>query len=166
MTSSDDRGALWIGGEIWGVPAAVAGSLSDEENLEYAKALFCAANGDGRITDAEREWILGYAQAAGNCAENLDALRTYDGETSVEDLFLRGKQQIAQRICICDAIRACGADGELAPHEIATIHRIAGRLDVPAEVVDEFLDIYRQEQRLKARRINLAFPVGFGEEAR
>jgi hypothetical protein len=163
MTSPDDRSALWVLDELWGAPAEVVGTLTDEENLEYGKAPFCAANGDGRITDAERDWIVGYARAVGHSAENVDALRAYDGATDFEDLFTRGKQRIAQRACICDAIRACGADGELAPEELATVHRMADRLDIPGEVVDEFVDIYRQEQELKARRIALTFPDGFGQ---
>ncbi|HEX8158294.1 MAG TPA: hypothetical protein VF526_12995, partial [Solirubrobacteraceae bacterium] len=146
MTKPDDRTAAWILDELWSAPPEVTGALSDEDNLEYGKALFCAANGDGRITDAERDWILGYLRAAGHSADNLEALRAYDGESDFESLFTRGVQQLAKRVCVCDAIRACGADGELAAEEVTTIHRMAERLEIPAEVVDEFVAIYRQEQ--------------------
>jgi hypothetical protein len=73
---------------------------------------------------------------------------------------MEGVRKIAQRSCIWDAIRACGADGELADDELATIRKMAERVGVPGEVVDEFVDIYNQEQALKARRIQLAFPHG------
>jgi hypothetical protein len=73
---------------------------------------------------------------------------------------MEGVRQIAQRCCIWDAIRACGADGELADEELATIHKMAARVGVPPEVVDEFVEIYNPEQALKARRIQLAFPHG------
>ena len=82
--------------------------------------------------------------------------------STVEDYFTRGKQPIAKRVCISDAIRACASDGELEPHERDTIHRMAGRLDIPAEVVDELVQIHREEQALKLRRIQLAFPDGMG----
>ena len=160
MTRPDDVSALWILGELWGGPPEVSSSLTDEENLDYAKALYCIVDGDGRMTDAEREWILGYAHAAGNCEHNCDAMRAFDGDETVEDYFTRGKQPIATRVCISDAIRACASDGDLEPHERETIHRMAGRLDIPAEVVDELVDIHRQEQALKLRRIQLAFPDG------
>jgi uncharacterized membrane protein YebE (DUF533 family) len=162
MTKPDDRTALWILDELWNAPPEVTGTLTDDDNLEYGKALFCAANGDGRITDAERDWILGYLRAAGHSADNLEALRAYDGEQDFESLFTRGAQQLAARVCVCDAIRACGADGELAAEEVETVRRMAERLDIPGEVVDEFVEIYRQEQELKERRVALAFPGGFG----
>lgn len=162
MTRKDDTGAIWMLREIWGAPAEVAGNISDEENLEYGKALLIAAKGDDELTDAEREWILGYAICAGNSAENVRVLRSYAGEDDFEDLFTRGVQQMARRVCICDAIRACGSDGALAPGELAAVHRMAERLSVPSEVVDAFVEIYNEEQALKARRMELAYPDGFG----
>ncbi|MDQ6613375.1 MAG: hypothetical protein M3083_01050 [Actinomycetota bacterium] len=162
MTRTDDTGAVWMLREIWGVPAELAGNISDEENLEYGKALLIAAKGDGQLTDAERDWTLGYAICAGNSAENIQTLRSYAGDDDFEDLFTRGIQQIARRVCICDAIRACGSDGDLAPGELAAVHRMGKRLSVPSEVVDEFVEIYNEEQALKARRIKLAFPDGHG----
>jgi uncharacterized membrane protein YebE (DUF533 family) len=160
MTKPDDLTAMWILGELWGAPPDVSGALSDEENLDYGRALLCAANGDGRITDAERDWIVGYLRAAGHSPENIASLQAYEGTTDIEDLFMRGVQPGAKRITIADAIRACGADGDLADEELAAVCAIAERIDVPAEVVDELIDIYRQEQELKSRRIALVFPDG------
>ncbi|MDQ6617306.1 MAG: hypothetical protein M3083_21810 [Actinomycetota bacterium] len=162
MTKLDDRALMWWFRECWGVPAEIAGSLSEEENLEYGKALLIAANGDGKITDAERDWILGYASISGCSPENIEILSAYRGEDDFEDLFTRGAQQGAQRVCICDAIRACGSDGELASEEVAAVHKMAERLSVPASVVNEYVEIYKAEQALKARRIGLAFPNASG----
>ena len=162
MTRPDDVSALWILGELWGAPPEVAASLTDEENLDYAKALYSIVDADGRMTDAEREWILGYAHASGNCTHNCDAMRAFDGDEHWEDYFTRGKQPIARRVCISDAIRACASDGELEAHELDTLHRMAGRLDIPADVVDELVSVHREEQALKLRRIQLAFPDGMG----
>jgi uncharacterized membrane protein YebE (DUF533 family) len=160
MTKPDDQAAMWILEELWGAPPDLSGGLSDEENLDYSRALFCAANGDGRITDAERAWIVGYLRAAGHSPENIASLQAYEGTTDIEDLFTRGVQPAAKRITIADAIRACGADGDLGDEELAAVRAIAERIDVPAEVVDELVDIYRQEQELKSRRIALVFPDG------
>ncbi len=169
MTKPDDLTAMWILEELWGAPPDLSGSLTDEDNRDYGRALFCAANGDGRITDAERDWIIGYLRAAGHSAENIASLQSYDGTTDVEELFTRGVQPASRRITIADAIRACGADGDLADEELDAVRAIADRIGVEAEVVDELVDIYRQEQELKARRIALVFPAGIttaAEEAR
>jgi uncharacterized membrane protein YebE (DUF533 family) len=160
MTKPGDLTAMWILDELWGAPPDLSGSLTDEDNRDYGRALFCAANGDGRITDAERDWILGYLRAAGHSPENIASLQAYEGTADIEDLFTRGVQPASKRIAIADAIRACGADGELADDELAAVRAIADRVDVPAEVVDELVDIYRQEQELKSRRIALVFPGG------
>jgi uncharacterized membrane protein YebE (DUF533 family) len=163
MTTADDTIAVWILGDVWGVPPEHAANLTDDENLDYGKALLTAASGDGELTEAERDWILGYVTAAGHGPEVLAQLRTYVGGDDIERLFNRGVQQGAQRVCIYDAIRACGADGGISDGERATVSKMADRLGVPADVVDEFVDIYREEQRLKHRRIALAFPDGFDE---
>jgi len=159
MTAHDDTTALWLYDEVWGVKEDVGANLSDAENLAYGKALLTAAKGDGDITDAERNWIMGYLSAGGHSDETLATLRSFEGEDDYERLFTEGVMQdpAGRRLCIYDAIRACGADGDLAEAEIAKIHEMARLFDVPAEVVDEFVDVYRQEQALKARRIALAF---------
>lgn len=161
MTHRDDVGAVWLLKDHWGAPPEVIDLLTDEENLAHGKSVFVAANGDGRLADEEKEWIIGYFTAAGASQATIDALKEYSGEDRFEDFFaMEGVRRIAQRSCIWDAIRACGADGDLAEEEVATIQRMAGRVGVPSEVVDEFIDIYRQDQALKARRIQLAFPDG------
>ena len=162
MTKMDDEGALWTFNEVWGIPPEVPGAVTDQENLDYGKALLIAANGDGRLTEAETRWVVGYLTAAGNSAANLATLKACQGDDDFESLFTSGVQTIAQRVCIGDAIRACGADGEIADEELAIVRGMADRLGVPAEVVDQLVEIYRQEQELKARRVKLVFPSGFG----
>lgn len=159
MTAHDDTTALWLYDEVWGVKPNVGARLSDAENLAYGKALLTAAKGDGDISDAERDWIIGYLTAGGHSDETLSILASFDGEADFEGLFVEGvmKDPASPRLVVCDAIRACGADGDLAGAEITKIHDMALLLDVPTTVVDEFVDIYRQEQALKARRIELAF---------
>ncbi len=159
MTRPDDRVAAWALNEMWGAPPEATAHFSEEENLAYGKALIMAAGGDG-LTPAEREWILGYVATGGHSPEVLEQLSSYAGGDDVDSLFTRGIQKEAQRVCIYDAIRACGSDGDLSEEELATVRRMAETLGVPAEVVDEFVAIYREEQGLKHRRISLAFPIG------
>ena len=154
-------GAVWLLKDHCGATDEAIEFLTDEENLAHAKSVYVAANGDGRVTDAEKDWMIGYFTAAGASQSTIDALKSYTGGDQFEDFFaMEGVRQIAQRSWIWDAIRACGADGDLADEELATIHRMAAKVGIPAEVVDEFVDIYRHEQELKRKRIELAFPGG------
>lgn len=57
---------------------------------------------------------------------------------------------------------AAGSDGDLSEEKISTIRRMASRIGVSDEAVDEFLSLYREEQDLRARRIKAVFPIGLG----
>jgi hypothetical protein len=104
MTRVGDTAALWVSGERWGTTPELAAAVTEEERLNFAKAILCAA------------------------------------------------------------VSACGAGGGLSTGELEKIHSIARQVDVPAEVVEEYLDIYDQEQALRTRRIALTFPVGLPYE--
>jgi uncharacterized membrane protein YebE (DUF533 family) len=152
MTVREDI-SRWMFSDYWGAPKDL--KMSAEEKLAYGKALLMAANGDGRLTDAEKEWILGYVATGGHSDETLAQLRGFGGDAEFESLFTEGIQRIAQRVCIYDAIRAAGSDGDLADDEIETVRSMARRIGVTDEIVDEFLDLYRQEQDLKSRRVQI-----------
>jgi hypothetical protein len=62
------------------------------------------------------------------------------------------------------AIRACGANGEHAAEELETTGWPS--VSTSRAIVDEFVDIHHQEQKLKQRPVALAFPGGFGEQRR
>lgn len=156
----EDRERLtrrWLFSDYWGVDGYVDSPV--EEHLDYGKALLMAANGDGRLTDAEREWVLGYVATGGHSDETLAALRAFDGQGVFEDLFTRGALQFVQKVCIYDAIRACGADGDLADDEVTSVKAMAARLGVDAGTVDDLVALYRDELALKARRMAAVFPA-------
>jgi uncharacterized membrane protein YebE (DUF533 family) len=161
MTAKDSVTARWMFADYWSAPPDLA--LSDQENLDYGKALIIAANGDGRLTEAEKEWIIGYGATSGYSEETLAALRAFEGRGDIESLFTTGllTTEPARRIMVFDAIRAAGSDGELADDEIATIRAVAQRLAVPDDQVDELLSLYRAEQEVKARRVRTMFPEGY-----
>jgi uncharacterized tellurite resistance protein B-like protein len=58
------------------------------------------------------------------------------------------------------AIQACSADGALHALELATIVKMAGLLGVSEEVVTQLHAIYQEEQAVRLKRIQLAFPDG------
>ncbi len=157
MGTREQRTRRWMFSDYWGIDGHVDSPV--EEHLTYGKSLLMAANGDGALTEAEKEWILGYLATGGHAEETLAELAEFDGSGSFEELFAEGTQAFVQRVCIYDAIRASGSDGDLAPGEIAAIKSMAARLDVSDEIVDELVQLYRDEQELKTRRMALAFPV-------
>lgn len=160
MTRVDDQVAHWMFSDTWGIPAEANVALSDEENLQYGKALILAASADGQLSEKERGWILGYVATGGHSSDTVAKLREYSGGDDFESLFELGMQKVAQRVCIYDAIRACGADGDVAAQELAAIKKMALKLGLTEQLVDEFKAIYDAEQALRAKRISLVFPSG------
>ena len=77
--------AQWIARE-WGFEPDVMERIPEEDMLAYGKALLHCANGDGRITQQERDWIMGYLTAAGHTDAVLEQLRTYQGTERIEDI--------------------------------------------------------------------------------
>jgi hypothetical protein len=69
----------------------------------------------------------------------------------------------SKRGIVYDAVRACAADGDITEGELATIRRLAQTIDVPAAVVGELAALYRDEQQLKSRHINLVWPALAGK---
>ncbi|HEX7277594.1 MAG TPA: hypothetical protein VF244_09500 [Acidimicrobiales bacterium] len=157
MDSRQRMTRAWMFADYWGAGDYV--DRPEEEQLDYGKALLMAANGDGRLTPTEKDWVLGYVATGGHSDEILDQLRAFDGEEDFAALFTRGPNVFVKRVCIYDAIRASGADGDLADDEIAAIRSMAARLDVTDGVVDELVGLYREEQDLKARRLKACFPM-------
>jgi hypothetical protein len=59
-----------------------------------------------------------------------------------------------------DAIRACSADGDLAPGERAALDKTAVALGIDAHVVTDLIELYHDEMHLRARRLRKIFPNG------
>ena len=121
----------------------------------YMKSLLICANGDGRLTTEEREWVLGIGSAMGLPAETVQALETYEAKDDLKALLGGGVQtgKGAPRSLIYNAIRACLADGELHADEWAAIHKAASIMQVPTEVGEELGDIARAQAKLRSRRL-------------
>lgn len=128
----------------------------------YMKSLLVCANGDGRITNAEREWVVGIASAMGLPQDKVEHLKTYDAKDDLNTLLGGGIETSkgAPRSLIYNAIRACMADGELADSEWATIHKAASIMNIPNAIVEELNDIVLQQATLRERRLKLVFPEG------
>jgi len=149
-------GSKWVFDDMWGFTADV----SQPVLLEFFKALIVCANADGEITDAERDWCIGYCAATGATAETLEELQDYDGAEDIHEVIERGRHLgTAHRPIVYDSIRACSADGELSDRERATIARMASEIGVSDEEISEFERIHAEERALRDKRVKAVFPV-------
>lgn len=150
-------GSTWSLLEHWDFTV----ETSQEALLDFFKALIVCCNGDGNLTDEEREWCIGYCAATGGTEETLLALRDYAGDEDVVAVISRGPSHAAtHRRLIYDAIRASSSDGEYHADEQATVRRMAAEVGVTRAEVEAFEDLVAEEQRLKDRRLSLVIPVG------
>jgi hypothetical protein len=157
---ADNPHASWFFKYEWDFDAIPTGG----EFSNYMRALLCCANGDGQLQPGEREWVVGYAGTLGVPDELLDELRGYPADDDIAELIKDDTAvRDSRRAIIYDAVRACAADGDIAEGELATIRRLAQTIDVPAAVVGELVTLYRDEQQLKSRRINLVWPTLAGK---
>lgn len=143
----------WLGWESFELPAEVSGGLTETDNLAYAKTLMVCAGADGTIAPAERDWVVGYLATAGSPDAVVEAMQTYQGGDSLDDLLGATPDMPVYRHCLLyDALRACASDGELSPEERSKILAAADRMGVPRAVVEDLEDIVAQEQQLRRRR--------------
>jgi uncharacterized membrane protein YebE (DUF533 family) len=150
-------GSTWALLEHWDFSV----ETSQEALLDFFKALVVCCNGDGNLTEEEREWCIGYCAATGGTEETLLALRDYAGDEDVATVIGRSRPHAAtHRRLIYDAIRAASSDGEYHEGERAMVRRMASEVGVSDAEVDAFEELCGEEQRLKDRRLGLVIPVG------
>jgi uncharacterized membrane protein YebE (DUF533 family) len=128
------------------------------------KAILICANGDGHLADQEREWVIGLAAMHGAAPALLDELRRYPATEGVEKLLTQEalkpfvENSMAPRALVYYAICAAFADGELHPEERATIHKMAVRIGVPKEIVEQLIALVELERQTRAMRLKLLAP--------
>ncbi|CAF2744472.1 unnamed protein product [Rotaria sp. Silwood2] len=136
--------------------------------VKYAKALLDVAGSDGVLTDAERKWVLGYAATRGVKQEDLDVLKQYkigsEDTTAIfnDDSKLKTAEHLQAEL-IYDGFRAAAADGELKTREIDSICALAKKLGMTDEKFQALLELYRQEEEHRQKRIALLFPKNYGQ---
>jgi hypothetical protein len=108
---STERGLLWLLKETLNFDSKPP--AMDYEN--YGKALLICAKGDGKIVEAERQWLLGYFDAFGCDEDVLDRLSKYDGNDDIKDVIEHTPALSQTRhAAVYDAIRVSAGDGDLA----------------------------------------------------
>jgi tellurite resistance protein len=146
----------WLAQEIWGIAPR-----EDRDLAAVAKAVLICAQGDGQLTPAERDWVIGSYAARGVSAALLDELRAYEGKDDIAHVLAgTSVQHAAPRVVVYTAMQACAADGELHPREMAAIVKMGGLLGVSEDVVKQLKAVHDEEQAVRLKRIKLAFPDG------
>jgi uncharacterized membrane protein YebE (DUF533 family) len=153
----NERGLLWLFNETLSfkqVPPPM-----DYE--AFGKLLLTCANGDGRISAAERAWVLGFLDAYGAPAQLLETLKTYAGTDDVAKLVASSPTvKMSATSALYDAVRACMADGDLAPGERAALEKAASALGIDASTVRDLIELHYEEEHLKNKRLRKIFPNG------
>jgi hypothetical protein len=152
-----ERGLLWLFNE-----ALDFKQIPPPMDYEaFGKLLLACANGDGRISTAERAWVIGFLDAYGAPQPLLESLKTYAGNDDVAKLVASSPTvKMSATSALYDAIRACSADGDLAPGERAALDKTAVALGIDAHVVTDLIELYHDEMHLRARRLRKIFPNG------
>ena len=127
----------------------------------FAKSILLCADGDGRLTDAERQWVVGFAAAHGAPDAFVEELRTWKplGDHK-ERLESRETGKKSGRGLIYCTIRACSADGKLRPDERATVKKAAARLGIPENVVERIEALIHEEDEARKKSLELLYDAG------
>ena len=144
----------WWVQELWEMPGEAADQMTDDDNFMHGKAVLLVAGGNARITDLEREWLIGYLTAARDADWVLEAIATYDDSDTLTELMrLPGFPEVC-RGALYDAVRMCTSDGPLTADERTHLERGAAELGIGTEVVDEVYAIVMAEAGLRRRRFH------------
>lgn len=127
----------------------------------HGRALLCCANGDGTLSEAERDWVLGYSAAKGYDASLLEELSHYPANEDIVAVVESHPALNNNRLCLVhDALCACLADGALADSEWKTVLRMAAKLGVAEAEVIAIRDAIAAETSAIEARIKLIYPKG------
>jgi hypothetical protein len=127
----------------------------------YLKSVLVCANGDGTLTAAERDWVIGFAVAFGASDSLIEKLKSYPANEDIEQLISASPASDgSRRFLIYDAIKACSADGQYSEPERATVIKMANKLGVNQDVVQQIEQICVEEASLRLKRLELMYPDG------
>lgn len=145
----------WIGWQNWEAPPEAEELQTEEDNLDWGKALMLAVGGNSQITRQQRDWIIGYLTAAGDSEEVLETLRSYDDADLIEDIMSLPKMAFTRRGILYDALRVCYVAGTPAPAQLDRVLRAADAIGISRDVVRELQQIVAEERALQHRRYEL-----------
>ncbi|NEO52362.1 MAG: hypothetical protein F6K54_04265 [Okeania sp. SIO3B5] len=132
--------------------------ISDEDALDYLKALLICTKGDDIISEPEREYVIGFAACRELPSSVIEAASAYDANEDIVDIMCRSSiVQKAKKGMIYWAIKACSADAEYNNQEKAAVRYMAGLMGVSEQIVEEIEAVIIEEQKLKEKRNALVY---------
>lgn len=162
MTVTTDyqrKGSLWVFNRILGFKTYP--NIDDFETV--GKAVLLCAQGDGVLEPAERDWQVGYFSALGVPASLLEKLDTYEANDDLAELLANSSDRIknlVQRDIVYQAIKVAAADDDYSETEHEKICQMAKLLGVTSDVVDQLVELHKEEEQLRQKRIKLIYPNG------
>lgn len=162
MTANTDfqrKGSLWVFSQILGFKNYP--NVDDSETV--GKAVLVCAKGDGVLDPAERDWQVGFFSALGAPESLLEKLEIYDANDDLAELLANSSDRIknlVQRDIVYQAIKASAADGDYSEQEHKKICQMAELLGVTSDVVAQLVELHKEEEQLREKRIKLIFPKG------
>ncbi|MGB3514001.1 MAG: hypothetical protein WBA93_33305 [Microcoleaceae cyanobacterium] len=157
-TDYQRKGNFWLFSRMYGfnmVPDR------DEDWATVGKATLVCAKGDGVLAPAERDWQISYFSALGAPEFVLKELETYEANDDLVEIFENSSDRIknlVQKDVVYQAIKASAADGEYSEGEHEKICKMAKLLGVTSEEVDQLVELRKEEEQLRQKRIKLIYP--------
>ncbi|MDP1803757.1 MAG: hypothetical protein Q8K72_01185, partial [Acidimicrobiales bacterium] len=127
----------------------------EEDNLNHGKAMLLAVGGNSQITRQQRDWLIGYLTAAGDSAEVIEAVRTYDDSDRIEDIMRLPKMAFTRSGIVYDALRICYVAGTPDPDQLDRVFRAADAIGISRDEVAELQQVVAEERALQRRRYEL-----------
>jgi tellurite resistance protein len=132
-----------------------------EDYNSYLKSILICANGDGTLAPEERDWVVGFASAFGAPDSLVEELKSYKADEDIEKMISNTPSANAsRRFLVHDAIMACSADGAYSDLERATITKMAAKLGISQDTVEQIERICIEEIELREKRVKLVYPEG------
>ena len=146
-------------------------NVPKDSDYEHSwKAIKTIAAGDGQLTVREQVRLLGKMCAIMTPPEVCALVLDFEpGGASVAELFAGIDVPPEVRPgtgawVVFEALGVMVADGQLTPEELGAAREAAAEMDVPADRVDVFAELWQREEKVRAERIhalNATIPTEF-----
>ncbi|CAF0842855.1 unnamed protein product [Adineta steineri] len=136
-----------------------------EYAILFLKTILHIAGADGTISEPERNWVVGFAAVCGFPQNIIDELKVYQpGESDIVEKFFQDMdmEYVKQARCsiLYYGIRAASADGELHAKELEAIYKLAKKVNVSDEQVQQIRSFVDEENQIIEKRAKTIFPDG------
>jgi len=131
----------------------------NEPFSSWGSHVIVVAAGDGDISAAEREFLIGYLHAVGVPQEIIALASTYAGKDKIEDLKISASlSDSTKHVILYTAVIVAGADG-LADAEVAALVKIGAKLGLPETETQKVVHQYKTDLEANKARVAVLFPV-------